>query len=273
LAAVGSFLDARACGGRWLVRMEDLDRPRVVPGSADEMLRTLEAFGLLWDGQVEHQSRRANLYTDALESLRAAGRTFECSCSRREFSTEDSGYPGTCREGPRKPGDTATRFRVDETETIAFDDRFQGPIDLQMGKLGDVIVRRRDGVFAYQLAVVIDDALQGITDVVRGADLLDSTGWQILLQRALRLQTPRYGHLPLLLERTGDKLSKSRRSAALDPSRAGAEIRNVLLLLNLSPPAELARGAPTAMLEWATKAWRKEPPPLVREVVLPEAEV
>jgi glutamyl-Q tRNA(Asp) synthetase len=142
-----------------------------------------------------------------------------------------------------------------------------------MGKLGDVIVRRRDGVFAYQLAVVIDDALQGITDVVRGADLLDSTGWQILLQRALRLQTPRYGHLPLLLERTGDKLSKSRRSAALDPSRAGAEIRNVLLLLNLSPPAELARGAPTAMLEWATKAWRKEPPPLVREVVLPEAEV
>ncbi len=151
------------------------------------------------------------------ESLRAAGRTFECSCSRRELNAEDSGYPGTCREGPRRPGDTATRFRVEETQTIDFDDRFQGPIALAMGKFGDVIVRRRDGIFAYQLAVIVDDAIQGITDVVRGADLLESTGWQIALQRALRLRTPRYGHLPLLLERTGDKLSKSRRSTALGP--------------------------------------------------------
>lgn len=256
LAAIGSFIDARSRGGHWLVRMEDLDRTRLVPGSADEILRTLEAFGLSWDGEVVYQSRRTHLYAEALESLRAAGHTFECSCSRRELSVEDSGYPGTCREGPRRQGDTATRFRIDETETVIFDDRFQGPVALAMGKLGDVIVRRRDGVFAYQLAVVVDDALQGITDVVRGADLLESTGWQIALQRALRQPTRRYAHLPLLLERTGDKLSKSRRSMALDAGHAGAQMLQVLRLLGLTPPAELACATPSTLLEWATGRWR-----------------
>ena len=270
LAAVGSFIDARSRRGRWLVRMEDLDRARVMPGSADEMLRTLESFGLQWDGEVTYQTRRTHLYTEALESLRAAGHTFECSCSRRELSGEDSGYPGTCREGPQRPGNTATRFRVDETETVVFDDRFQGRIALDMGKLGDVIVRRRDGVFAYQLAVVVDDALQGITDVVRGADLLESTGWQIALQGALRLRTPRYAHLPLLLERTGEKLSKSRRSMALDPGRAGAQMLEVLRLLGLSPPAGLAGAPPPTLLEWAAGPWREQPPPpQSRELVLP----
>ena len=271
LAAVGSFIDARSHGGRWLVRMEDLDRARSVPGSADEMLRTLEAFALLWDGEVAYQSRRAHSYLEALESLRAAGHTFECSCSRRELSPEDSGYPGTCREGPQRPGDTATRFRINETETIVFDDRFQGRIALDMGRLGDVIVRRRDGVFAYQLAVVVDDALQGITDVVRGADLLDSTGWQIALQRALRLPTPHYAHLPLLLEHTGDKLSKSRRSMALDTRRAGAKMLEVLRLLGLSPPGELASATPAILLDWATRRWREQPPAQLREVIVPEA--
>lgn len=270
LAAIGSFLDARSRGGRWLVRMEDLDRARVVPGSAEEILRTLEGFGLLWDGEVEYQSRRRHLYADALAALRAAGRTFECSCSRRELVAEDSGYPGTCREGPRRPGDTATRFRVDETETLAFEDRLQGPITLAMGKLGDVVVRRRDGVFAYQLAVVVDDALQGVTDVVRGADLLESTGWQIALQRVLRLPTPRYAHLPLLLERSRGKLAKSRRSAALDARRAAAEVLNVLQLLGLSPPPDLAAAAPTILLEWATGRWREQPPPQLREIILPQ---
>jgi glutamyl-Q tRNA(Asp) synthetase len=271
LAAVGSFVDARSRGGRWLVRMEDLDRARIVPGSAAEILRALEAFDLCWDGEVEYQSRRTHLYAEALESLRAGGRTFECSCSRRELTIEESGYPGTCREGPRRPGDTATRLRVDETATIVFDDRFQGPIALAMGKLGDVIVRRRDGPFAYQLAVVVDDALQGVTDVVRGADLLESTGWQVTLQHALRLPTPRYAHLPLLLERAGEKLSKSRRSAALAAEQAGAQLLNVLRLLGLSPPAELAGSTPSALLHWATLRWRERPPALARELVLPAA--
>jgi glutamyl-Q tRNA(Asp) synthetase len=269
LAAVGSFLDARSRGGRWLVRMEDLDRARAVPGSADEMLRTLEAFGLSWDGEVEYQSRRTHLFNDALESLRASGRTFECSCSRRELSTEDSGYPGTCREGPRRPGDTATRFRIDETDTTVFDDRFQGSIALDMAKLGDVIVRRRDGVFAYQLAVVVDDALQGVTDVVRGAGLLESTGWQIALQRALRLPVPRYGHLPLLLERAGDKLAKSRRSTPLRPERAAATLLQVLELLGLRPGADLGGARPEAILGWAAGCWIQQPVRLPREIELP----
>ncbi len=277
LAAVGSFLDARSRGGRWLVRMEDLDRARVVPGSADEILRTLEAFGLLWDGEVEYQSRRTPLYEEALTALRAAGHTFECSCSRRELGAPGevptaggSPYPGTCREGPRRPGPgaTATRFRIDETQSIVLEDRFQGPMTLAMGNLGDVIVRRRDGVFAYQLAVVVDDALQGITDVVRGADLLESTGWQIALQRALRLPAPRYAHLPLLLERSGDKLSKSRRSAALAADRASAELLNVLRLLGLDPPEELAGMTPAALLGWVTPYWPRRPLPLPRETVL-----
>jgi glutamyl-Q tRNA(Asp) synthetase len=271
LAAVGSFIDARSRGGRWLVRMEDLDGARVVPGCADEMLRTLEAFGLLWDGEVAYQSRRKDLYSAALASLRAAGHTFQCSCSRRELPAEDSGYPGTCREGPRRPGgDTATRFRIDETQIVVFDDRFQGQIALPMGKLGDAVVRRRDGVYAYQLAVVVDDSLQGVTDVVRGADLLESTGWQIALQHALRLPTPRYAHLPLLLERTGEKLSKSRRSASLDPAHAGAQILCAVQHLGLSPPAELMAETPAALLEWAVARWRECPPPkLSGEIVLP----
>ncbi|HEY2036296.1 MAG TPA: glutamate--tRNA ligase family protein, partial [Steroidobacteraceae bacterium] len=171
----------------------------------------------------------------------------------------------------RRPGGaTATRFRIDEAQTVVFDDGFQGQIALPMGKLGDVIVRRRDGVFAYQLAVVVDDALQGITEVVRGADLLESTGWQIALQRTLKLPTPRYAHLPLLLERTGGKLSKSRRSMALDVGRAGAEMLQVLRLLGLTPPAGLACATPATLLEWATGHWRGQPPPQLREVILPE---
>jgi glutamyl-Q tRNA(Asp) synthetase len=267
LAAAGSFLDARSRGGRWLVRIEDLDRARTVPGAAADILRSLEAFGLLWDGAVEYQSRRTPLYAEALESLRAAGRTFACSCSRRELAVEESGYPGTCREGPRRPGATALRFRVEETQTVLFEDRFQGPIALALGKLGDVIVRRRDGVFAYQLAVVVDDARQGITDVVRGADLLESTGWQIALQQALGLPSPRHAHLPLLLERSGGKLAKSRRSAALDPGRAGAQLLGVLRLLGLSPPAQLAGAAPGTLLEWAAGCWDPQPA-LPREIVL-----
>ncbi|MBW4051935.1 MAG: tRNA glutamyl-Q(34) synthetase GluQRS [Proteobacteria bacterium] len=271
LAAVGSFLDARSHGGHWLVRMEDLDRARVVPGSADAILRTLEAFGLPWDGEVEYQSRRTHLYAQALESLRSAGRTFECSCARRELAAEDSGYPGTCREGPRRPGAAAIRFRIDERETIAFEDRFQGAIALALDKLGDVIVRRRDGVFAYQLAVVVDDASQGITDVVRGADLLESTGWQIALRRALRLRMPRHAHLPLLLERSGGKLAKSRRAAALDARQAGAEVSKVLRLLGLPPPAQLAGAPPASLLEWAAGRWSERPARLPRQIVLEAA--
>lgn len=264
--------------------MEDLDRARAVPDSADRILHTLEVFGLLWDDRVEYQSRRSHFYAEALEALRAGRHTFECSCSRREIAANEppgaehpatpaggkaQAYPGTCREGPRRRADTATRFRIDEHETLVFDDRYQGRIALAMGQLGDVIVRRRDGIFAYQLAVVVDDARQGITDVVRGADLLESTGWQIALQRALGQPTPRYAHLPLLLERTGEKLAKSRRSAAIDADHAGGELLSVLRLLGLAPPEELAGAKPATLLEWGIGRWGELSLPLPRQILLP----
>jgi glutamyl-Q tRNA(Asp) synthetase len=255
VAAVGSFVDARKAGGRWLLRMEDLDTARVVPGCSDEILRTLEAFGLCWDGAVEYQSQRTGLYADALHSLQARGLTFECSCSRRELNTVETGYLGTCRAGPTRCGPTATRFRIDDSAAVLFDDRIQGACRFEMRTLGDPVIRRRDGAFAYQLAVVVDDAAQGVSDIIRGADLLESTAWQIQLQQALKLPRPLYGHLPLVVEATRGKLAKSRRSLAIEPAHAGAQLHAALCLLQYTPPAELEHAPPAALLEWAVANW------------------
>jgi glutamyl-Q tRNA(Asp) synthetase len=269
VAAVGSFVDARKAGGRWLLRMEDLDTSRVIPGCSDEMLRTLEAFGLQWDGEVEFQSRRTALYAESLESLRVIGRTFECGCSRRELAdTAETGYPGTCRDAPPRCGPTATRFRVDDAAVVSWTDRVQGECHFDLGTLRDPIIRRRDGVFAYQLAVVTDDAAQGVSDVVRGADLLESTAWQIHLQQALGLPTPRYGHLPLIMEAEHGKLAKSRRSLALDPVRASDQLGEALGLLNHPPPAELQRAAPTVLLAWAIEHWNLDRFQSVKKIVV-----
>jgi len=255
VAAVGSFLDARHRGGRWLVRIEDLDIARVVPGSDSEILRTLESFGLLWDGEVEYQSRHTDRYAKSLESLAARGSTFQCSCSRRELSvTGDSGYPGTCRQGPTRPGPTATRFQVPDLR-VSFEDRAQGPREFDLRALGDVVIRRRDGVIAYQLAVVVDDACQAVTDVVRGCDLLESTAWQIALQRALGIPPVRYLHLPLIVDGASEKLSKTRRSLALDPELASTQLAVALKALQHAPPAELEHESPRVLLEWARRAW------------------
>jgi glutamyl-Q tRNA(Asp) synthetase len=274
LAACASFLDARSHGGRWLVRMEDLD-PRSIPGCAGKILETLEAFALHWDGAVEYQSRRTAHYQVALDRLRAAGVTFECSCSRgalAQAGMSSSRYPGTCRSGPRRPGPTATRVRIDEHRALTFHDRFQDPCAFPPGSLGDVIVRRRDGVFSYQLAVVVDDALQGVTDVVRGADLLESTGWQILLQEALGLPQPRYAHLPLITEPGGAKLAKSRRSVALQSARAGAQLHEILRLLNQRPPPSLTDAPALEVLAWAIAHWNPTAFHGVRRLALGGAE-
>jgi glutamyl-Q tRNA(Asp) synthetase len=256
VAALGSFADARSHGGRWLVRMEDLDAARVRSGCAAQILSTLEAFGLSWDGPVEYQSKRTAYYREALGVLTAQGATFECSCPRRARD-RDGGYPGTCRNGPTRPGPTATRFRVGE-QRLSFRDRAQGVCSFSLRERGDVIVRRRDGAFAYQLAVVVDDALQGVTAVVRGADLLDSTPWQLTLQSALSLPTPSYLHLPLIVEPGGVKLAKSRRSVALDRGRAGRQLHEALRLLLQDPPAKLALESAATVLEWACRNWRPE---------------
>jgi glutamyl-Q tRNA(Asp) synthetase len=235
--------------------MEDLDVARVVRGCADEILRTLEAFGLTWDGTVEYQSTHSDYYAQALATLIASGATFECSCPRRARDPERGGYPGTCRQGPTRSGPTATRFRVDDI-CVAFEDRAQGVCQFALRERGDVIVRRRDGAYAYQLAVVVDDARQGITDVVRGADLLDSTPWQLALQRALALSAPRYLHLPLVVEPGGEKLAKSRRSVAIDRSLAGRQLCQALELLRQAPPAQLELEPAPVVLEWACAHWR-----------------
>jgi len=256
LAAAGSYLDARAAGARWLVRMEDLDTPRVVPGCAAEMLRTLEGFGFEWDGEVLYQSTRRSEYREALARLGKAGRTFACSCSRKDLASDDDagGYPGTCRQGPTKNGPTAIRFRVSDGP-IHFDDLFQGPRTFDLADCGDVIVERRDGLASYQLAVVVDDAFQQVTRVVRGADLLSSTPWQIDLQRALSLPQPSYGHLPLLLEPDGAKLSKSRRSLPLDMSAVPQTLFSTLTHLSQSPPPDLAHSSIKEVWKWAIRHW------------------
>jgi glutamyl-Q tRNA(Asp) synthetase len=216
VAAVGSFADARGRGGDWLVRMEDLDRTREVPGAATRILRTLAAFGLYWDGPVLYQRLRTAAYADALEQLRAQGLCYPCGCTRREIALdgrpglEGPVYAGTCRNG-LPPGRAPRSLRLRTARAhIGFTDAIQGPQSQDVAAaVGDFVLRRADGIHAYQLAVVVDDAEQGITDIVRGADLLASTPRQILLQRHLGLREPAYAHLPLALDAQGRKLSKS----------------------------------------------------------------
>jgi glutamyl-Q tRNA(Asp) synthetase len=260
VAAVASWLDARAAGGEWLVRIEDLDRPRNVPGAAGEILRSLERLGLEWDGEIVRQSERAPLYEAALDRLRAMGLVYRCRCSRREIADsaihgiEGAIYPGTCRELrlPRTvPG--ADRVRAPDA-SIAFEDRVQGPIVQDVAhEIGDFVLKRRDGLHAYQLAVVVDDAAQGITDVVRGADLLGSTPRQIALQQWLGYPQPRYLHVPVAANARGEKLSKQTHAAAIDALAPHEALARAFAFLG-QPPAEPA--APREMLGAAIAAWQ-----------------
>ncbi len=215
LAALGSWLLARQAGGEWLLRIEDLDPPREVAGAADVQLQALAAFGLVHDGTITRQSQRGHLYRQALNQLLAQGMAFECHCSRADLAASDGIHRRCLATAPRP--DPAIRLRVADGCDIAFDDLVHGRVVQRVDRdVGDFVLLRADGLWAYQLAVVVDDAAQGITDIVRGADLLDSTPRQILLQRALGLPTPRYAHLPLLLASDGRKLSKSDSALPVD---------------------------------------------------------
>jgi glutamyl-Q tRNA(Asp) synthetase len=253
--AVASYLDARAMGGRWLLRIEDLDRPREVAGSAAGIVNTLQAFGFEWDGEVIRQQHRNQHYVDALQSLQARDLTFECSCSRLQLEDE-SRYPGTCRAHPssmRVP--TATRLRV-EPGHIVFSDRIQGTYRQDVAAaVGDIILKRRDQVFAYVLAVVVDDAAQGVTHIVRGADLLDNTPRQILLQQLLGLPTPAYAHVPVLTEPDDSKLAKSRRSVRLDLDAVLPQLLTVFAMLGLAPPESLTGGTLAEAWAWGIARW------------------
>ena len=251
VAAVASWLDARAHGGRWLVRIEDVDKPRCRPEWARDILLTLDRFGLSPDAPVLRQSEREQAYREALEQLKRAGLAYPCGCTRRE--TAGGPYPGRCRSGlPPGRAPRAWRFRVPPGVT-GFADRWQGWFEQDVeSEAGDFILLRADGCFAYQLAVVVDDAAQGVTHVVRGADLLDSTPRQILLQRALGFPQPAYLHHPVVTDGEGRKLSKQNRAPALVPSRDAENLRAALGFLGLPAPAG---AAPKEMLEWAVRQW------------------
>ncbi len=277
IAAIASFCDARASEGNWHVRIDDLDAPRVVAGVADDILRTLEAFSLHWDGRPLYQSANTHAYHCALHLLRSNGRVFPCACSRKEISEtgrpgpEGPVYTGTCRNGiARGRRARSLRLMVDNDTVQGFADALQGEIRQDLAtEVGDFVVYRSDGAFAYHLACIVDDALLGITDIVRGADLIDSTPRQIFLQRLLGLPTPRYLHLPVATNREGEKLSKQTRAAPVDPSRAAETIHAVLRFLGQQPPTELARWPAKTALDWAVKAWRRERLPAARAIESP----
>lgn len=269
LAALASFLDARAAGGRWLLRMEDLDAPREAPGARDAILRSLEAHALHWDGEVLAQQARLDAYREVVERLLRQGLAYPCICSRKQLEGLPGPYPGLCRNACHATDNAAVRLRVPELE-YRFTDRVQGDYRQHLGRdVGDFIIRRRDGVFAYQLAVVLDDAWQGVTDVVRGADLLDSTPRQLYLQELLGLPQPRYLHVPLIVQPDGHKLGKRYRSPPLPPEQAAHQLLRALRALGQAPDRALEGSLPGTILDWAVAHWNAAAIP--RQPTLPEA--
>ena len=265
VAALGSWMMARRAGGEWLVRIEDVDGPRTVPGAAERQLATLHAFGLVPDGPVEWQSRRGVQVAATLARLVASGDVFECRCSRADLQATGGRHRACVAAPARRPA--ALRLRVPDA-SIGFDDAVQGHYAQHLGnEVGDIVLRRADGPWAYQLAVVVDDAAQGIDEVVRGADLLDSTPRQILLQRRLGLPTPRYAHLPIALDATGAKLSKSLRSLPVDDDDPLPALRAAWTFLG-QPPSALPTLAPARALRAALDAFDPARIPRRREIAL-----
>lgn len=261
LAALASFLDMRARQGRWLVRIEDLDPPREVPGASDLIIRTLDIFGLHWDGEIRYQSQRLSRYRDALHELLDKKLAYRCSCSRSELKQRGClhCYDGHCRRHPpTAESRCAIRARYPEID-LDFDDRIQGTqhYDVPVGQ-GDFIIFRRDGLFAYQLAVVVDDAEQGVTDILRGADLIDETPRQLALQHHLNLPRPQYAHIPVLTNASGQKLSKQTfaEPLALTPESIAQQLCHALTLLGQSVPVELLDARSEEILKWAIAHWQ-----------------
>ncbi len=269
VAALASWLDARAHGGVWLVRMEDVDTPRCVPGADGTILRQLAACGLVSDGPVVWQSQRGPHYQQALDHLVASGRAYPCACSRKDIESmllaqgvvrerhHSTVYPGTCRPergGLHGKSPRAWRFAVDPLHSqVRWTDRQLGPQTQDVAaEVGDFVLKRADGLWAYQLAVVVDDAAQGITHVVRGADLTDNTGRQILLQQALGLPTPAYRHTPLVLGNNGEKLSKQNGAQPLDLSDPPSALMQAAQTLGLPRPG--LGTVPDLLAAW-TQAW------------------
>ena len=262
MAAVASYLDARVNGGRWLVRVEDIDPPRSQAGADTEILRILEAYRFEWDGPVIYQSTSADEHLDALHTLERAGLTYRCDCSRRDLvdapqSSLGAIYPGTCRTR-NVEGDAAIRVRT-RNDVIQFDDRLQGLVQQRLeSESGDFIILRRDGLIAYQLAVVVDDWLQSVTHIVRGIDLMDSTPRQIHLQGCLGAPVPSYAHIPVAIHADGAKLSKATGAAPISGETAEQTLVAALSALQQQPPDDLATCGLDAVWSWAQENWAIE---------------
>ena len=272
VAAIASYLEAKKHNGQWLLRMEDVDELRNVKGAADSILRSLEAFGFEWDEEVLYQTHRKDAYEDALQTLKNKNLVYPCTCSRKSLKALASKgkiktgplgliYPGTCIENNFanfQPEDYAIRIKVAD-QNINFNDALLGPNTQNLKTdLGDFIIRRRDGLFAYQLAVVVDDAFQNITHVVRGADLLDSTARQIYLQSCFNFYTPEYMHLPLITHKNGDKLSKQTGANGIGHKADITLIVECLRFLGQQPPQELTRESLSNVWQWAENNWNPD---------------
>ena len=273
IAAVSSYLDARHNHGEWLLRMEDLDPPREIPGAADDILRTLEALGMCWDGHVVYQSQRGRYYEDALATLKDTGHIYGCACTRKEIADSsmksDSGtiYPGTCRSGITQ-GRRARSIRVQVYDNaVTINDRLQDTLMQHLGKdVGDFIVRRADGLVAYQLAVAVDDAEQEINHVVRGADLFDSTPRQAHLQQLLGYPQPSYLHIPVAVNSAHEKLSKQTHAQAISPDNWSTTLCDALAFLNQELPEFMEDASKEELWQWAIKHWDTGSLPATRSI-------
>ena len=271
IAALASYLDAKSRRGSWLVRMEDLDPPREEPGAAEKILHSLQAHGLHWDEKVLWQSQRHRAYAEALAQLQAGGHLFACRCTRAAMGP--GGHcGGQCRVQPPAEGvSTATRIDVPTGTVIRFGDPIQGEQEEALGRdLPDFVLCRKDGLFAYQLAVVVDDAFQGITEVLRGSDLLDSTARQLFLQGALGFPHPQYTHIPVITHADGSKLSKQNLAPALDDGQAPDNLRQALDFLGQPCPAP-SLTSPGEILAAAVQAWQVERIPRAMALYRPES--
>jgi glutamyl-Q tRNA(Asp) synthetase len=266
IAAVGSYLQARHNRGHWFLRIDDIDRTRKIDGADDNIIKTLEAFGFTWDGAIVYQSTQTKYYQQALDQLMSRSLVFPCLCSRKQLLKSSSEiYPGTCRHRQlpeNKPH--ALRIRVQDID-IGFNDVVMGAQRQNIEKqCGDFIIKRRDGLFAYQLAIVVDDAMQNISEVVRGADLLDSTPRQIYLQRLLHYPTPAYCHLPLAVDAAGNKISKSAGATRININKRESLLLSALYFLGQQPPHELEKCSLNDIWGWAIKHWQISLVPAVK---------
>ena len=271
VCALASYLDVKIHGGQWLVRIEDLDPPREISGASQHILNQLEAHGLCWDGQVLYQSHRLQAYAEALTFLTDKHLAYHCQCNRKRISELNGVYDNRCRTRGLDAQNHATRLALhDHIGVVTFEDQIMGHISQNIcSAVGDFIIQRRDKLFSYQLAVTVDDAFQGVTRVVRGTDLLDSTPRQIYMQQCLGYKQPSYAHVPIAVTKDGQKLSKQNLAAGLAPGNESLNLWVALDWLKQSPPNYLRVLAPAEIISWATENWDQSKLPATLKVPAP----